>query len=265
MLRNAVRGSTLVLTTLAVCLTASAQDIFTIPPGRPDRDALGGPEVQILCMYSESLTAPLAFGDLQPASVEAQRTINTMLKKIGVKKAIPAYVGPVPNAAAAIVGGQRTEGSPVDTPTHPAKDKRIREITNGFNDTDDKRPIDPTGPDILDESAPTTRPKRRPPGDRTTQSPLPETQEPDGTGTGTETPDPAGTHARPARPAQPDAQDADALPASRAVHPSGGPVLLELVSGLGGAWRAARPRAPRGSGGGPDATAVSVAIMNCAP
>jgi len=52
-------------------------------------------------------------------------------------------------------------------------------------------------------------------------------------------------------------------PASRAVHPSGGPVLLELVSGLGGAWRAARPRAPRGSGGGPDATAVSVPIMNC--
>ena len=265
MLRNAVRGSTLVLTTLAVCLTASAQDIFTIPPGRPDRDALGGPEVQILCMYSESLTAPLAFGDLQPASVEAQRTINTMLKKIGVKKAIPAYVGPVPNAAA-IVGGQRYRGQPGRYPAHPGEGQaHPRNYHNGFNDTDDKRPIDPTGPDILDESAPTTRPKRRPPGDRTTQSSLPETQEPDGTGTGTETPDPAGTHARPARPAQPDAQDADALPASRAVHPSGGPVLLELVSGLGGAWRAARPRAPRGSGGGPDATAVSVAIMNCVP
>jgi len=106
MLRNTIRGSTLVLTTLVVCLTASAQDIFTIPPGRPDRDALGGPEVQILCTYSESLTAPPAFGDLHPAIVEAQRTINTMLKKIGVKKAVPAYVGPVPNAAAAIVGGR---------------------------------------------------------------------------------------------------------------------------------------------------------------
>ena len=266
---NAVRGSTLVLNILAVCLTASAQDIFTIPPGQPDRNALGGTEVRILCNYSESLAAPPAFGDLQPASVEAQRTINTMLKKIGVKKAIPAYVGPVPNAAAAMVSGQgviiyntqfmqslsqktnnhwavisvlahelghhinldtagkggstppgelradffsgwimrrlgarlhdavvamQTEGSPVDTPTHPAKDKRIREITNGFNDNDDKHPTDPTGPDIPDESGPSTRRKPQPQGDPDTQEPPPESQEPDGTGngngTGTEAPSP---------------------------------------------------------------------------
>jgi hypothetical protein len=44
---------------------------------------------------------------LQPASVEAQQAINMMLRVAGIKKTTRAYIGPVENAAAAIVDTDR--------------------------------------------------------------------------------------------------------------------------------------------------------------
>jgi hypothetical protein len=97
---------TFALLTLVTFQAALAQEgsIFTIPDAsQNDSDQA---RVRVICTYTGSASTGPSFSDLQPASAEAQQTINTMLKKVGVRKAIPAYEGPVENAVAANVEGR---------------------------------------------------------------------------------------------------------------------------------------------------------------
>jgi hypothetical protein len=64
-------------------------------------------EVVLLCSYSNSASSqPLFYSDLQPGSAEAQQAINEMLRACGVQNAIQAFIGPVDNAEARIVGNR---------------------------------------------------------------------------------------------------------------------------------------------------------------
>jgi len=98
---------TFALLTLMAFEAAPAQGSFFTTPETP-QDAFDQPPVRLLCTYSGAMPQDLGFNDLQPASVKVQQAINTMLKKVGVTNAIPAYVGPVQDAGAvaAVVGNQ---------------------------------------------------------------------------------------------------------------------------------------------------------------
>lgn len=86
---------------------ARALDAGIRPPAAPwSPDSV---QIHLLCTYAESgrENDPVRMNDPMPTWPEAQSVVAEMARKSGIRNVPKVLVGPVPNAAAAIVGNQR--------------------------------------------------------------------------------------------------------------------------------------------------------------